>query len=62
LDLKRESKSANQYEKEIPRAFEEYLKQKQKEIELIKTIPPKLHPYYKKEVNEYFNRLKQIDN
>ncbi len=62
LDLKRESKSAVQYEKELPRAFEEYLKQKQKEIELIKTIPPKLHPYYKKEVNEYFNRLKNTDN
>lgn len=62
LDSKRESKSAVQYEKELPRAFEEYLKQKQKEIELIKTIPPKLHPYYKKEVNEYFERLKNEDN
>ncbi len=62
MELKRESTSATQYEKELPRAFEEYLKQKEKEIELIKTIPPKLHPYYKKEVNEYFNRLKNIDN
>jgi len=62
LDLKRESNSAVQYEKELPRAFEDYLKQKQKEIELIKTIPPKLHPYYKKEVNEYFNRLNNRDN
>jgi uncharacterized protein DUF4175 len=62
LDLKRESKSAIQYEKELPQAFEDYLKQKQKEIELIKTIPPKLHPYYKKEVNEYFDRLKNRDN
>lgn len=62
LDTKRESKSAVQYEKELPKAFEEYLKQKQKEIELIKTIPPKLHPYYKKEVNEYFERLKNRDN
>jgi len=62
MDLKRESKSAVQYEKELPKAFEEYLKQKEKEIELIKTIPPKLHPYYKNEVNEYFNRLKNRDN
>ena len=62
MELKRKSKSAVQYEKELPRSFEEYLKQKEKEIELIKTIPPKLHPYYKKEVNEYFNRLKKIDN
>ena len=62
IDSKRESKSATQYEKELPRAFEDYLKQKQKEIELIKTIPPKLHPYYKKEVNDYFKRLKSGTN
>ncbi len=62
MEMKRESNSAVQYEKELPQAFEDYLKQKEKEIELIKTIPPKLHPYYKKEVNEYFNRLKNKDN
>lgn len=62
MDSKRESKTAVQYEQELPRAFEEYMKQKQKEIELIKTIPPKLHPYYKKEVNDYFDRLKNEYN
>jgi hypothetical protein len=24
---------------------------------LLKTIPPKLYPYYKKEVSEYFKRM-----
>ena len=58
-DTERESKTAVQYEKELPKAFEEYLKQREKEIELLKTVPIKLLPYYKNEVNLYFERLKQ---
>ena len=57
LDKERESKSARQLERPVPPAFEEYLKLKEKEIELLRTVPPKLNPYYKKEVMEYFNRL-----
>lgn len=57
LDDERESQQAKEFEREIPEAFEEYIKAKQKEIELLKTVPPKLNPYYKKEVNEYFKRL-----
>jgi hypothetical protein len=30
---------------------------KEQEIELLRTVPPKLFPYYKKEVSEYFKRL-----
>ena len=57
LDEERKGETATEYEKEIPKAFEEYFKLKEKEIELLKTIPPKLYPYYKQEVNEYFKRL-----
>jgi hypothetical protein len=57
LDDERESQQAKEYEKNIPRAFEEYIKAKEREIELLKTVPPKLNPYYKKEVNEYFKRI-----
>ncbi len=57
LDNKREGKQAKEYERKIPVAFEEYIKAKEKEIELLKTVPPKLNPYYKKEVNEYFKRI-----
>ena len=49
--------TAKDYGKEIPREFEEYLKLKEKEVELLKTVPPKLFPYYKKEVNDYFKRI-----
>lgn len=57
LDDERESQRAKQYEKDIPRAFDEYIKAKERELELLKTVPPKLNPYYKKEVNEYFKRI-----
>lgn len=57
LDSEREAQQAKEYERNIPNAFEEYIKAKEKEIELIKTVPPKLNPYYKKEVNEYFKRI-----
>jgi len=57
LDEERKGETAKDYSKEIPREFEEYLKLKEKEVELLKTVPPKLFPYYKKEVNEYFKRI-----
>ncbi len=53
----RKGESAKDYDKEIPKAFEEYLRLKEKEVELLKTVPPKLYPYYKKEVSEYFKRI-----
>jgi len=40
--------------------FEEYLKIKQEETELLKTIPPNLKPYYKNKVNEYIKSI-EID-
>ncbi len=57
LDEEREAKTAGEITREIPPAFEKYLKSKEKEIELLRTLPPKLNPYYKQEVMEYFNRL-----
>lgn len=57
LDKDREAKTAKPVERTVPPEFKEYLKAKEKEIELLRTLPPKLNPYYKKEVMEYFNRL-----
>ena len=59
LDDEREAQQAKEVERNIPAAFEEYIKAKEKEIELLKTVPPKLNPYYKKEVNDYFRRLSE---
>jgi hypothetical protein len=57
MDDERKGETAKDYEKEIPKAFEDYLRLKEKEVELLKTIPPKLYPYYKREVSEYFKRM-----
>lgn len=57
MDDERKGEAAKDYENEIPKAFEEYLRLKEKEVELLKTVPPKLFPYYKKEVRDYFNRM-----
>ena len=57
LDEKREAAKANELKNEIPPSFEKYLKAKEKQIDLLKTVPPSLTPYYKQEVNEYFQKL-----
>lgn len=62
MDDERKGETAKDYEKEIPKAFEEYLRLKEKEVELLKTVPPKLYPYYKKEVSEYFKRMNETQS
>ena len=57
MEEEREAESPSIFSREIPPQFEEYLKLKQKEIELLKTIPAELNPFYKKEVNDYFRRI-----
>ncbi len=59
LDNKREAKTAEQNkDKNPPSDFSEYLKMKEMQIELLKTIPTSLNQYYKKQVNEYFKKIK----
>lgn len=56
-DNKRESKSATQTPPTPPAAFEEFQKNKQKELELFRTVNPELNPFFKQKVEEYFRRL-----
>jgi hypothetical protein len=59
----RKGETATEYERErIPNAFEEYIKEKQKEIEQLRNVPPNFTPYYKNEINKYYNRLKSKEN
>lgn len=60
-DDQREAQTAYDYELSVPESMLEYLKQKEKEVELLRTIPTKLNPYYKKETNKYFNKIKNKD-
>ena len=59
VDSKREAKSARQdYSKIHQKTLLQYLKLKQIQTEFFKTLPTSLSPYYKKEVSEYFDRIK----
>ena len=53
-DNQRESNSPKPYEPSNPERYLEYNKRKAREIELLRTVPPDLKPYYKERVNEYF--------
>ncbi len=56
-DNQRKSNEAKDYPIGNPQKYEEYIKKKQQETELLRTVPPSLRPYYKGKVNEYFNKL-----
>jgi hypothetical protein len=58
-DNKRESKEGKNEENRNQNQFIEYNRQKQKEAELLKTLPPSLTPYYKSKVNDYFNNIEK---
>ncbi|MES2796616.1 MAG: ATPase [Bacteroidota bacterium] len=56
-DEKRKAETASEIPKTIPKELEEYVKTKQKQTELIRTVPAALSPFYKKEVDNYFKRI-----
>lgn len=56
FDEKRESKTGKVYENGNQIRFEEYKKEKLKEIEFFRSIDPLYQKYYKDKANEYFNR------
>ena len=58
-DEKRKAETANEYERKMPPSLEEYIKKREAEIEMYKTVSPNLKPYYKFLVEEYFKMLKK---
>jgi hypothetical protein len=58
-DDQRQSEEAKNYTHRNPNGFEEYKMLKQKEVELLKTVPPSLSPYYKKKVDDYFQNIQK---
>lgn len=58
-DEKRKSESARQRERELPPSLQEYLKKREAEIDMFKTVSPSLKPYYKYLVDEYFKSLRE---
>ncbi len=58
-DNKRESKVGRDNGYRNPEDFFEYNKQKEKEIELLRTLPPSFVPFYKNKTTQYFENIKQ---
>jgi isoleucyl-tRNA synthetase len=56
-DNQRESNTARDIERKMPPSLEEYLKKRDAEIQLYKTVPPSLSPYYKQLVEKYFKSI-----
>ncbi len=57
-DNKRKAETAAQRERKFPPSLEEYIKKREAEIDMYKSVSPVLRPYYKILVEEYFKELK----
>jgi hypothetical protein len=55
MDTERKADQPKNQDYSNPNAFLEYQKLKAREVELMKTVPPSLSPYFKNKVSEYFN-------
>lgn len=58
FEEKRKAENATEKDRKMPPSLEEYIKKREAEIELYKTVSPTLKPYYKNLVEEYFKTLK----
>lgn len=59
MDEKRKSNEAINQDYSNPTEYLKYKEEKEKELELLKTIPASLKPYYKNKVNEYFEQIER---
>ena len=57
-DNQRKAITARESERKIPPALQEYLKKREAELDLYKTVSPSLNPFYKNLVDEYYRALK----
>ena len=56
-DDKRSSKSAEDISKNMPAELQKYMKDRQQLLDLYKTVPPQLKPYYKAMVQQYYQLI-----
>jgi len=55
-EQRRESREAKNEDYGNPEIFFEYIRRKNNETELLRTVPPNLNPFYRKKVEEYFKK------
>lgn len=60
LDNKRKAETAQEKRREIPPSLQEYLKKRQAEVDMYKSVSPSLRPYYKSLVDDYYKSLKTV--
>lgn len=56
-DDKRSSKSAEEVARTMPAELQQYMKDRQQLLELYKTVPPQLKPYYRAMVQQYYQLI-----
>jgi hypothetical protein len=56
-DNQRKSNEATDNPLSNPQKYADYMRRKERETELLRTVPPGLRPYYRDRVNSYFNRV-----
>ena len=57
-DPTRQSKASQQFNRQSPPSMDKFLQEKQKQVELIRTVPPNYTPFYKKQTDNYFRKIK----
>jgi len=57
-DEKRKSETAQELERKLPPSMQEYLKKREAEIDLYKTVSPDVKPYYRALIEEYMKSLR----
>ena len=58
FDNKRKAETGTDKKRELPPSLQDYLKKREAEIEMYKSISPELRPYYKYLVDKYYKALK----
>lgn len=56
---KREARQSEQFTPDFTRILEEFNKQKEKQLELIQTLPPEVSSFYREKINDYFRQLSE---
>jgi hypothetical protein len=56
-DDKRSSKAGEEISRPIPAELQKFLKDRQQVLELYKTVPPQLKPYYRNIVEQYYRNI-----
>ncbi len=57
-DNKRKAEQGRDQKRKLPLALQEYLKKREDEIDLYKSVSPELRPYYRALVKQYYESLK----